>query len=295
MARDKMPPMRQLLCAAQSVLEASGVPSAKLDCELLMAEAIGCSRLELLLRRDDAICEIAAEKFLVMICERSRRRPLQHIIGSVDFRDLKLAVSEKFLIPRPETEELVDLFAAKFSGTAAGSILDLGTGSGAIAIALAKLFPDSQVTATDVCGEILSAAMENAKKNGTAWIRFIQSNWFGEIAGKFDAIVSNPPYLTEEEWENAQDEIRFFEPKSAFVAQNAGLSDIFAIIKLAPNFLTAGGFLALEIGESQRCAVENFAQTFFNGVHFAKDLCGRDRFVFLENARSAVNLSPNSP
>jgi release factor glutamine methyltransferase len=281
-----MPSVTNLLRDAEIFLRANGVETAKLDAELLMARALDCKRSAVHLRRFDEISEPVSSNFIGMVRRRGFREPLQYVVGEVEFYGLTLKVRRGVLIPRHETEELVDKIVVRCKNSSVESILDLGTGSGAIGLALAKIFPPAKVLLVDSSEQALEIAKENAIINGVNNAGFLLGNWFENVNGKFSIIAANPPYLAEEEFASAEKEVKFFEPKSALVAENGGLADIFKIIESAGNFLTPGGLLAIETGIDQHFSILSFAEKHFNSIESEKDLLARDRFLFLrKNSR----------
>ncbi|MDR1432756.1 MAG: peptide chain release factor N(5)-glutamine methyltransferase [Puniceicoccales bacterium] len=279
-----MPSVLELLRSSEYFLKSKGVPAPRLDAELLLAHVLGGSRSALHLNRDAEVGSAALANFWDAMHRRGNREPLQYIIGTVEFYGLELAVNESVLIPRHETEMLVDLIISKVQSKSIGAILDLGTGSGAIALALAKRFPTAEVLAIDISEKALAVASENAVKNSIGNALFLRSDWFGSVHGNFDIIAANPPYLSEEEYGISQDEVRCFEPKFALVAKNRGLGEIFKIITAAGKFLKGDGLLAIETGSSKLRSIANFAKRYWQGCEVARDLSGYDRFVFLRNA-----------
>lgn len=255
-----------------------GVPSPRLQAELLIAHALGCRRLDLFLRFDQPMTEDLLERLRPFVRRRAAREPLQFILGTTPFHELKLKTDRRALIPRPETEELVEHVLKR--APAATRVLDLGTGTGALALALAKALPGAAVTAVDQSPEALALARENAVANALAErVRFVQSDWFSHVEGLFDLIVSNPPYLTREEWESAEPEVREHEPYAALVADNGGLADLEHIVRAARAHLSPGGMLALETGIAHRATLAQLADTCgYARSEGLPDLSGRDRF-----------------
>jgi release factor glutamine methyltransferase len=272
-----------------------GVESPRLNAELLIGHALGLKRMQLYLQFERLLAEVELEKIRPLVRRRAQREPLQYIMGETEWSGLKLKTDKRALIPRPETELLVEFVVKavkELRGTgepvsAAMRILDLGTGTGALALALAKEFPDAAVTAVDVSEEALALAKENAMALGLSErVTILKSDWFSavpepkEAAERFGLIVSNPPYLTEAEVTEAEPEVREFEPTSALIAADAGAADLKKIIAEAPGFIAAGGILALETGIAQHaelmaaCAAAGFARS-----ESRQDLTGRDRFV----------------
>ncbi|MDR1457659.1 MAG: peptide chain release factor N(5)-glutamine methyltransferase [Puniceicoccales bacterium] len=284
-----MPPLIEILKQSEHFLKSKGIATAKLDAELLLSHLLRCNRLFLYLHPRDDMRECLLSQFQHLLSRRGNREPLQYIIGEVDFYGLSIAVDGNVLIPRHETEELVDMIISRFGNRPIGSILDLGTGSGAIGLALAKHFTEANVLAIDANQNALSTAQKNAMRNGITNIRFKVGDWLEGVDGTFDMIISNPPYLTDEEFENAQDEIKNFEPKFALVSKNNGLADIFKIIGTAGKSLAKDGTLALETGSSQHESIASFAKNYFDKLESMGDLNGEDRFVFLQNPRNLVS------
>lgn len=262
---------------------AKGIESARLNAELLIGHALGLKRMQLYLQFERPLSEGELEQIRPLVRRRGLREPLQYIMGEVEFHGLKLKVDRRALIPRPETELLVELAAAACA-TPPAQVLDLGTGSGAIALALAKIFSAATVTAADVSEDALTLARENAALTGLAGrITLVCSDWFGQLpAGvRFDLIVANPPYLSAGEVAQTAPEVRDHEPVAALTSRDAGLADLRAIITAAPHFLPSGGLLAMETGVAQHAELLPLARAAgFSHVESRSDLTGRDRFVF---------------
>ena len=273
---------------------AKGLDTPRLDAELLISHALGLKRMQLYLQFERLLTEGELEKIRPSVRRRAAREPLQHITGEVEWGGLKLKVDRRALIPRPETELLLQL--ALEARAAPENILDLGTGAGALALALASARPSARVTAIDSSAAALALARENAAALGPAGGRvlFLESDWFAALSGgasvpageKFDLIVSNPPYLTAAEYAGAQPEVRQYEPRAALVpaddenGANDGCADLLKIIRGAVGFLKPGGVLALETGIAQHatllasCAASGYAR-----CESRKDHAARDRFV----------------
>lgn len=260
-------------------LKKAGIDTARLDSELLIAHVLGLSRTQLYLQFERPLTDVELEAIRPLVRRRAGREPLQYIMGEVEFFGLRLRVDGRALVPRPETEELADFLSRH--GTPR-RILDLGTGTGALALALAATFPEAEVTAVDRSGEALELARENAAANALTRVRFVASDWFSAIPGErepFELIVANPPYLTEEEWETAQPEVREFEPKQALVAAREGRSDLERILVESPAHLSAGGWVALETGIAQHERLQEVAKAAgFRATESRRDLSGRARF-----------------
>ncbi len=270
-------------CAAY--FEKKGVPNAKFDAQALLAKAMGCRRLDLFLRFDEPLMENVLDVFRQYARRRVSREPLQHILGDVDFFGLRLKCDARALIPRHETEELCEIITERYfsDSTAPLRILDLGTGSGAIALALCSHYKNARVVATDSSAEALSLARENASLCSLSdRVEFLEGRWFEPIKDddKFDIIVSNPPYLSEEEYASAQPEVRLFDPKGALVGSCGGIGDLRLIISGLKPHLAAGGLAAFECGVGQPgLLASEFSSDFCSDVQ--EDLSRRERFLFL--------------
>ncbi len=277
-----MPAVLEIIQKTAEFLTARGVESARLNAELLIGHALELKRMQLYLQFERLLTEPELAKIRPLVKRRSQREPLQYILGSVDFGGLKLKVDRRALIPRPETELLIESVVGLCTKPPA-RVLDLGTGSGAIALALAKAFPEALVTAVDFSADALALAAENAEATELlARVKLERASWFEGIAPdvRFDLIVSNPPYLSEAEAAGAAPEVRDHEPKTALVAADGGLSDLRHIIKTAPDFLTEGGMLALETGIAQHAdLIRLVTESGLVRVESRKDLTGRDRFL----------------
>ncbi|MBC2595111.1 peptide chain release factor N(5)-glutamine methyltransferase [Ruficoccus amylovorans] len=276
-----MQSLLDILQKTTAFFQQKGVPQARLDAELILAHALGCRRLDLYLQFERLLSDDELAAMRPMVARRGKREPLQYILGEAHFHGLVLRADPRALIPRPETEELIELLASRFAAVPPVSICDLGTGTGAIALSLATVFPQAQVTAVDASSAALELATENARAAGVAErVRFVESDWFGALGGeRFSLIVSNPPYLTEQEWEQAEPEVRDWEPQSALTAGPDGLDDYRKIIATAPAHLDAGGWLALETGIAQHAALEELARAAgFAEVESLPDLSKRERF-----------------
>ena len=277
----------EILGKCEKYFAEKGVPNPKTDAQLLLADALGCKRLDLFLRFDQPMDKAALDKFREAVRRRAKREPLQHILGSVEFCGLKLKCDSRALVPRHETEELCSIIIEKHLPHYPENIkiLDLGTGSGAIILALKSARPQSECTAADKHPDALALAAENAQALGQE-VAFKLSDWFQAIKGCCDIIVSNPPYLTNVEMESAQPEVRQYDPATALYSPDNGLSDLRQIISRAHLHLNVGGLLALECGAGQpsvlKAQFEGMPE--YSSIETAADLSGRERFLFLKRA-----------
>lgn len=271
----------EIIKRTSEFLAGKGIESPRLNAELLIGHALARKRMQLYLEFERPLAEAELEKIRPLVRRRAQHEPLQYIVGETEFHGLKLKVDRRALIPRPETEQLIELVLEKCPQPPA-RILDLGTGSGAIALALAKQFPAAAVVATDLSPEAVALAAENALAHALQErVTFIESNWFAALpAGEFDLIVSNPPYLTAEETAETALEVRGFEPSGALTAADEGAADLERIIAGAPAFLGRGGVLALETGIHQHPRLlKALGDAGFSQAESKRDLTGRDRFV----------------
>jgi release factor glutamine methyltransferase len=277
------PTLLEILRKTEAFFVKAGVETARIDAEWLIAHVLGCKRLDLYLRFDQPLGAEVLDPLRALVKRRARREPLQHILGTVDFGGLTLRTDARALIPRPETEELLDHLAAEGRVRSPRCILDLGTGTGALALALAREFPKAFVVGVDRNPEALALARENAKANGLVdRVEWIPSDWFEQVPDQeFDWIVSNPPYLTEEEWETAQPEVRVFEPRDALVAPDEGRRDLEVILKGALSYLRRPGLVALETGIAQHESLATTAQKLgYDEVRSIADSSRRPRFFW---------------
>lgn len=259
-----------------------GVPNPKLDTDLLIADVLGLKRLDLYLDLDRPLTDAQVDTLRPMVKRRAEREPLQYILGTTEFCGLKLKVDKRALIPRPETEELVEHIRNRLA-KAPQRIVDLGTGSGAIAIALAVAYPEAEVWATDQSEAALELARENAAQYvSEERIQFSRGSWWHAIpeGEHFELIISNPPYLTEAEMQTAEPEVAANEPTSALVAGADGLEDLRTILAGAHKYLSADSLIALETGIGQHDQLAEFCAIAGLSGEGLNDLSGRPRFYF---------------
>jgi release factor glutamine methyltransferase len=266
-------------------LASKGVDSPRLNAETLVGHALNLTRMKLYLQFERMLTEKELEIIRPLVRRRSQREPLQYILGNVDFSGLKLKVDKRALIARPETEFLIEKIKDRLVSKSPANILDLGTGSGAIALALAKHFSEAFITAIDASEDALNLATDNIQFLGfTERIKPLLSTWFDSIPphSTFDLIVSNPPYLTSLEVSQAMPEVNKYEPHSALIAEEDGLKDIKTILSQAKPYLAPHGLIAIETGENQHNAIRAIALAAgFTEFESAKDLASKDRYVFI--------------
>lgn len=275
----------QLLAEGERQLKARGVPEERANAEWIMAYVLKAGRGELALHGSRTLNAKQENSFRHLIEQRARRVPLAYLLGNQPFLGLDIEVGEGALIPRPETEELVDEASHLFKPRAqeALNILEIGTGTGCIAVALASLFPRAAVYATDISESALTLARRNADKHHrTRQIRFLAEDLFkpdAKRAGWADLIISNPPYIPTAELDRLEPEVRR-EPRLALDGGPDGLKHLKAIIADAPAMLKPGGWLALEIGSDQGRAVRDLLQARgFSEFVVRRDAQGHERMA----------------
>lgn len=267
--------LRQLLDQAAARL-APVSPTARLDAELLLAYSLGQPRSHLHARPDAVADESQRQDFDTLLARRAAGEPIAYLTGRRDFWSLDLAVTPATLIPRPETELLVETALTRLPPGAA-RVLDLGTGSGAIALALAQERPACHFTATDASPAALAVARSNAGRLGLR-VRFMPGDWYAAVGDEtFDLIVSNPPYIPDADPHLTTGDVRF-EPRTALAAGADGLADLRQIVAGAPGHLTPGGWLLVEHGYDQGYKVrELFATADLQQISSHNDLAGHER------------------
>jgi len=248
------------------------------DAEALLLHALGQSRGWLFAHADDAVDMDVQTAFEALVARREAGEPVAYLTGRRGFWTLELEVTPATLIPRPETELLVELALERLPRDAAAGVADLGTGSGAIALAIASECPQAQVLATDASADALAVARRNAQRLGVGNLRFAQGDWLAPLAGqRFALIVSNPPYIEAADPHLAQGDLRF-EPASALASGADGLDDIRRIVAGAPGHLDADGWLLFEHGWNQGAAARALLrEAGYVQVFTAQDLEARDR------------------
>lgn len=268
---------QQWLREAVSQLQASESP--RRDAEILLGFVTGKARTFILAFSETPLTDEQQEQLAGLLARRVRGEPVAHLIGEREFWSLPLFVSPATLIPRPDTECLVEQALARLPA-APCRILDLGTGTGAIALALASERPDCQVTAVDLIPDAVALAQRNADHLGIRNIEIVLSRWFSALEGQqFSLIVSNPPYIDAQDPHLAQGDVRF-EPLSALVAADNGLADLHTLIKEAPRYLLPQGWLLLEHGWQQGAAVrEIFARYGWQQVETCRDYGDNERLT----------------
>ncbi len=254
-----------------------------LEAKLLLAYVLGIDKDDLFFRLSEEIPEDKLEKYYELLEKRASGYPVQYILGNQEFMGLEFEVGEGILVPRPDTETLVEniikIAEEKYSGKLI-RILDMCTGSGAIAVSLAKYIPNSMVDAADISDKAVKTAEKNAEKNQTDdRLSVIKSDLFENIKRDYEIIVSNPPYIETEVLKTLQTEVSEYEPKLALDGGEDGLDFYRKIIKESPKYLKEDGVLGLEIGYNQGKAVSELMRPFFYNIEIIKDLGENDRVV----------------
>jgi release factor glutamine methyltransferase len=273
--------VRRLLEWTKDFLRNKGVESPLLEAQILLAHALGCKKIDLYVRHEEEPPEDRRVAFREMIKKRAEGMPVAYLVGHREFYSLEFAVSPAVLIPRPETETLVMEALRWLKPMEAPRVLDVGTGSGAIAVAIARQHKTARVTAVDVSAAALAVAAGNAQKHAVAdRVKFLEGDLFGPVAGQtFDLVVSNPPYIARSEFPALDAGVREFEPRAALDGGPEGLDFYRRIAADVANYLAPGGAVMVEIGATQELAVrELFAAHLDPGPSF-KDAAGRPRVV----------------
>ncbi|MBA4366781.1 MAG: peptide chain release factor N(5)-glutamine methyltransferase [Desulfobacterium sp.] len=280
-----------LLKWTESYFNSHGIDSPRMTAEILLAHTLKTTRINLYIQHDKPLSCSELIQFKTLIQRRINREPVAYITGSKEFWSLDFTVTRDVLIPRPDTECIVEATLALLPNQHSDQpkkILDLGTGSGAIIIALASERPHNVYFATDRSSAAAILARKNAAKHGLSdTIHFLCSNWFDAInpnKHSFDIIVSNPPYIPTDIIPTLAPEINRYEPRIALDGDHDGLSDIRKILHSAPDYLLNGGYLLLEIGFDQMNSVFKIAgnSSFYNCIEFIKDYAGHHRVLKLK-------------
>ena len=280
-----------LILWSAAYLGDKGVASGRLDAEYLLADVLGVERLQLYLQFDRPLSEEELARFKVSLQRRARREPLQYILGRTAFRELDLLTDPRALIPRPETEGLVELVLEAVGAGPDLVALDVGTGTGAIALSLALEGPFRHVVATDASSEALSLARANTERAGMVDRVELRegATWDPVLPGeRFHVVVSNPPYVTVGDMATLEPEVASWEPHGALASGESGLDLLSVLVSGARERLVEGGLLALELGAEQGARVVEMAtEAGLEEPRLHRDLAGRERYV--------VARSPGGP
>jgi release factor glutamine methyltransferase len=283
--------VRDILNESTKALEAADISSARLDAEVLLSFYLGCDRLEFYKNPVMTISETQLTAFRNIIARRLQWEPVAYITGRKEFWSFTLEVNSSVLIPRPDTEIIIEeaLDVYRNFTSLPVRILDIGTGSGAIAIALAKEIPGAKVVATDISIAALNLAQKNAATLGLKEkIDFRQGNLFEPVDGFFNIIVSNPPYIAANDYEELPACVKAFEPREALFAGESGLEFYEKLIYQADGYLQKNGWLLLEIGAKQEAGIRGIIEGsgFYDRIEMRKDYAGLPRVI---KARSKVS------
>jgi release factor glutamine methyltransferase len=267
--------LRDALAGASDYLSRRGIERARFESELIFSQTLGLSRIQLYMDLDRPLNPEERDRSRGLVERRGRREPLAYVLGEWGFRRLTLKTDARALVPRPETEILVERALSLIDGMEAPRVLDAGTGSGAIALALVDEHPGVRVVALDSSADALALARENAEALGLE-IELRQGDVRDLVAGRFDLVVSNPPYVLPDEIETLEPEVREWEPREALVG--VGVPE--ALAERARGLLVPGGRLAIELGDGQQSAYAVLLGDLgFEAVTITPDLTGRERVV----------------
>jgi release factor glutamine methyltransferase len=273
--------VREVLNWTRDYFADGGIVQPRLEAEILLAHSLDIDRLHLYLSPDKPLSAGERERFRHLVKRRRSGEPLQQLTGEVSFFGLRFRVDRTALIPRPETEELVDHALRMVPRERPTRCLDLGTGAGVIAVCLARFLPKTDVTAVDISTEALELAAGNASLHGVNdRITFLHSDWFAQVEGRFDLIAANPPYVATSAIEQLAQEIRDHEPRRALDGGADGLGALRILTEEAPQHLAPEGRLVLEVGCDHAKAVAALVQAAgLQAVDVMNDVAGRERFV----------------
>jgi len=278
-----------LLAWAKQALEQAGVENASQESRWLVAHALGLEQHHLASKAEQPVADGMRMQVEALVSRRSAREPLQYILGTQEFCGLEFHVTPAVLIPRPETELLVQEALRVVAFNQEAVLVDVGTGSGCVAVTLATILGKARVVAVDRSPEALAVAKDNAERHGIVdrieWVEgdLLVSLRDRDLAGKVEVIVSNPPYIAETDWVGLQPEVREFEPRSALVSGPTGTEFHERLLRDSKEFLAPGGTLVMEIGQGQLPAVQRIAEQVggYEALRAVKDEAGIERIVIL--------------
>jgi len=287
MPEEKVWSVVELLKTTMAFFNEKKIDEPRLSAELLLGHVLGLQRLQLYLDHERLVTPAELAAFRAACRERMQGRPVQYIAGEAFFYGYRFFVDERVLIPRPETEQVLEhamerLAASGLASAQSPSILDIGTGSGCIAITLALRLPGARLTAADVSADALDVARRNAEAHGVAErITFVladalDSSFSEKAGGPFDMVISNPPYIPEAEWATLQEEVKQYEPRLALLAPQ-GFEYYRSIVAAAPALLRAGGVLCFELHADGAAGVSKLVASGFSGVEVMQDYNKLDR------------------
>lgn len=281
--------IQSLLKWSETYLRKNGIQNPVTDAQVLLAHVLGGSRIDLFVEFDRLLNAKELSVFRVLIQRRGEHEPIQYIVGYQEFWSFTFKVERGVLIPRPETECLIEKTQELFSNSPdrSLSVLDIGCGSGILAIGVAKEFPKVRVFAVDISDVALRVAKENAERHGVLdRVEFLKSDLFSEIpkGKKFDLIISNPPYIGEAQWKILDPQIRDYEPKEALVAGKEGIEIHQKILEQAIKYMCKGGAVILEIAPEQASLLNDYLtkQRIFSNIQISKDYEKRERVLVVQ-------------
>ena len=272
--------IREAWANGRSQLQHSS-PSPRLDARLLLEHVLGVEHTYLIAHDDERLTAVQSQTYQQLINQAAQAMPIPYLIGHAPFFDLDFAVTPEVLIPRPETEQLVETAVAWATTHKPRHAVDIGTGSGCIAVMLARLLPDVAITAVDISPSALTIAQKNAAAHAPQRIQFQQGNLLKPVSEPIDLIVANLPYITDGEWTRLDDGVKLHEPTLALRGGLDGLDFVRELLEQATQKLTATGAIFLEIGWQQGQSAQDEARRFFPNAHvqIISDFAGHDRIV----------------
>jgi release factor glutamine methyltransferase len=270
-----------ILQSTTAYFKKRGIENPRLNAEHLLAHSLGRKRLDVYLEFERDLAEPELAPLRELVRRRGQNEPLQHLLGTVEFCGNIFLCDKRALVPRPETEEFVEFLDPKIRGQKSEvGIIDVGTGSGVIALSLAAKFPDAEIIATDISDDALLLARENAVRLGTARVQFLKSDLLENVDGKFDLMVANLPYISRHDRDQLAPEV-LRDPEVALFAGEKGDEIIRRLIETAPSHLSRKGLLALEIGLGQEPALLDLLRDKnYGDIEAKNDYSGRTRFLF---------------
>ena len=273
----------EALRAAERVLEMAGCETPRGDAQWIAAHALEISRAALFVDADRPFPERKREAFEVLVARRARREPLAYVIGTTNFRGLELEVGPGVLVPRPETEVTAGRAIELARDRARATVVDVGAGSGAIALSVAAEVPTARVFATEPSAAARAWALRNLARTAlrvTLLPGHLLDPLHPALGGAVDVIVSNPPYVSDAEWEGLQPEVRDNEPRDAVLGGPDGLDVLMSLLETAPRWLSIGGWLIVELADTQTERIAKLLRVIgYTDVRVTPDLAGRDRVV----------------
>jgi len=270
-----------ILQSTTAYFKKRGIENPRLNAEHLLAHSLGRKRLDVYLEFERDVAESQLAPLRELVRRRGQNEPLQHLLGTVEFCGNIFVCDRRALVPRPETEEFVEFLDPEIKGQKSEvRIVDVGTGSGVIALSLAKKNPEAEIIATDISDDALLLAHENAVRLGVARVQFLKSDLLEKIDGKFDLVVANLPYISRHDRDQLAPEV-LRDPEVALFAGEKGDEIIRRLIETAPSYLNAGGLLTLEIGLGQESAlIDLLREKNYRDIEAKNDYSGKTRFLF---------------